>query len=786
MELTVKPLREENVGNGLAALDIAAMSRMDLLSGEFVEVTSEETTILPRVWPGYPEDEGRGIVRLDADLRDSLSVRVGDVVSVSGTDPVPAEALLVGVEEPFASLTSFQHSLVEDLQDCVLVGGCTVSTTYDGAPDRSAIPVAVAASRPEGVVRVTSETDVEVRAYAHAGEDGGADEQGDATNEGESAADGTPAEDDGGTAGGEREARSDGGETTVQSPQESSAVRRQHPETTYADVGGLDEALSRVRELVELPFQRPDLFDDLGVDPPSGLLLHGPPGTGKTLLARAVANEVDASFVSLAAPEVMSRYYGESEEYLREVFEEAQSNAPAVVFIDEVDAITPERSEAAGDVERRVVAQLLTLMDGLDQTDRVVVVGATNRPDAIDPALRRGGRFDREVEVGIPDRDGRREVLNVHTRDVPLGDGVDLDAIAARTHGFVGADLAGVVQEAAMQALQRANAERRNGAVRSAPPVTSADFEGALADADPAALRDMRVEVPEVEWADVGGLDGAKRTLREAVEWPLQHPNVLERAGLSGGTGVLLYGPPGTGKTMLGRAVATESECNLLSIQGPELLSKWVGESESRVSDVFQRARDNAPAIVLFDEIDAIAGARDESTGSDVGERVVGQLLAELDGVGDMEDVFVVATTNRPDAIDGALLRPGRLDRQVHVPVPDATARSEIFRVQTEDVPLARDVDLGALAARTDGYVGADVEAVCREASALATRSYLEDVDADDPRDVEALVVTRSDFESATDTVDPSVTEDVRERYERYADRHGEQSQESGSPTGFH
>ena len=784
MELTVKPLREENVGNGLAALDIAAMSRMDLLSGEFVEVTSEETTILPRVWPGYPEDEERGIVRLDADLRDRLSVRVGDVVSVSGTDPVPAEALLVGVEEPFASLTSFQHSLAADLQDCVLVGGCTVSTTYEGAPDRSAIPVAVAASRPEGVVRVTAETDVEVRAYAHAGEDGGADGQGDAADGDESATDGTPTDDDG-AADGQREARSDGGETTVQSPQEASTVRTQHPETTYADVGGLDDALGRVRELVELPFQRPDLFDDLGVDPPAGLLLHGPPGTGKTLLARAVANEVDASFVSLAAPEVMSRYYGESEEYLREVFEEAQSNAPAVVFIDEVDAITPERSEAAGDVERRVVAQLLTLMDGLDQTDRVVVVGATNRPDAIDPALRRGGRFDREVEVGIPDRDGRREVLDVHTRDVPLGDGVDLDAIAARTHGFVGADLAGVVQEAAMQALQRANAHHRNGPVGSAPPVTSDDFEAAVADADPAALRDMRVEVPEVEWADVGGLDGAKRTLREAVEWPLQHPNVLERAGLSGGTGVLLYGPPGTGKTMLARAVATESECNLLSIQGPELLSKWVGESESRVSDVFQRARDNAPAIVLFDEIDAIAGERGDATGSDVGERVVGQLLAELDGVGDMEDVFVVATTNRPERIDGALLRPGRLDRQVHVPVPDGAARSEIFRVQTEDVPLARDVDLDALAARTDGYVGADIEAVCRAASAQATRSFLEDGAGDDPRGVEALVVTRADFEAAADAVDPSVTEDARERYERYADRHGEQSPESDSPTGF-
>jgi transitional endoplasmic reticulum ATPase len=775
MELTVKPLREENVGNGLAALDIAAMSRLDLLSGEFIEVTSEETTTLPRVWPGYPEDEDRGIVRLDADLRDRLSVQVGDVVSVSGTDPVAAEAVLVGVEEPFASLTSFQHALDEDLEGCVLVAGCTVSTTYEGAQDRSAIPVAVAASRPEGVFRVTPETDIEVRAYAHAGED--------AYPKREDASDTTPAEDDDRTPEEKREARSDGGETQAQSPQ--STVSTRQPETTYADVGGLDDALSRVRELVELPFQRPDLFDDMGVDPPTGLLLHGPPGTGKTLLARAVANEVDASFVSLAAPEVMSRYYGESEAYLREVFEEAQANAPAVVFVDEIDAITPERSEAAGDVERRVVAQLLTLMDGLDQTDHVVVVGATNRPDAIDPALRRGGRFDREVEVGIPDRGGRRAVLGVHTRDVPVEDDVDLDAIADRTHGFVGADLAGVVQEAAMQALQRASREQRAGAVRSAQPVKSADFESALADADPSALRDMRVEVPEVAWAAVGGLASAKRTLREAVEWPLQHPDVLERAGLTGGNGVLLYGPPGTGKTMLARAVATESECNLLSIKGPELLSKWVGESESRVSEVFNRARANAPAIVLFDEIDAIAGERGESAGSDVPERVVGQLLAELDGIGEPADVFVVATTNRPERIDRALLRPGRLDRQVHVPVPDAAARKEIFRVQSTDVPLAHDVNLDALAARTEGYVGADVEAVCRKASAHATRSYLEGVDDDGPRDPDELVVTPTDFEAAIEAVDPSVTEGVRERYERYANRDGKQSLDSTSATGF-
>ncbi|NHN43136.1 AAA family ATPase [Halorubellus sp. JP-L1] len=796
MELTVKPLREENVGNGLAAVDIAAMSRMDLLSGEFVEVTSDEGTVLPRVWPGYPEDEGTAIVRLDADHRDELEVDVDDVVDVAAASPTPADAVLVGVEEPFASLSSFEHSLLADLEDCHLAAGTTIATTYEGAPERESIPVAVAATRPEGVVRVTNDTELEVRAYDHAGR-----------NEGPGARDDEPSGGDDGASGGDRAARSDGGETKVQSGGGGTDVQRTRPGTTYADVGGLDEAMQRVRELVELPFQRPDLFDDLGVDPPTGVLLHGPPGTGKTLLARAVANEVDAEFVSLPAAEVMSRYYGESEEYLREVFEEAEENAPAVVFIDEVDAITPERSEAAGDVERRVVAQLLTLMDGLDQTAGVVVIAATNRPDAIDPALRRGGRFDREVEVSIPDRDEREEVLAIHARDVPLADDVDLESIADSTHGFVGSDLASVVQEAAMAALQRSHdGDLTETSPRTAPEVTAADFRTALEDADPSALRDMQVEVPTVTWEDVGGLGSVKRTLREAVEWPLKYPTVLDQAGLDTTSGVLLYGPPGAGKTMLARAVATESECNLLSIQGPELLSKWVGESESRVRDVFERARKNAPAIVLFDEIDAVAAERGRTSGSGVGERVVGQLLTELDGLGEAEDVLVVATTNRPSLIDDALLRPGRIERQCHVPVPDERARREIFDVQTADVPLAAGVDLGALAARTDGYVGADIEAICRTASARATRSFLESHESPasttaDPTAgaeatagaegtagadaVDGLTVDRGDFEAALDEVDPSVTDRTRERYADYRSRQRQQRVDANTGAGF-
>lgn len=795
MELTVYPLREENVGSGLAAVDLAAMSHLDLLSGEFVRVASSDETVLPRVWPGYPDDEGEGLIRLDDAHRETLSVDVGDTVDVSPTTVRDAEALLAGVEEPFASLTSFEHALHADLEGTVLASGTTVTTTYDGAPERDGIPVGIAATRPEGVVRITEDTNLEVRAYEHAGSNGRTAESGETASsdsatghDDQSGGENARGQDDGASAAGEDAAR---GSASSESENDAVAVEETATSTTYGDVGGLDAALERVRELVELPFERPELFDGLGIDPPAGVLLHGPPGTGKTLLARAVANEVDASFVSLPAPEVMSRYYGESEEYLRDVFEDAEEQSPAVVFIDEVDAITPERSDAAGDVERRVVAQLLTLMDGLDETSDVVVIGATNRPDAIDPALRRAGRFDREIEVSVPDRSGRVEILSVHARGVPLADDVDLEAVADRTQGFVGADLESVVQEAAMNALDRArDATRANDDIGSPPSVRRSDFDAALDDADPSALRDMRVEMPSVTWDDVGGLDGVKRLLREAVEWPLKYPNVLDHAGLDPTNGVLLYGPPGTGKTLLGKAVATESECNLLSIQGPELLSKWVGESESRVRDVFERARENAPAIVLFDEIDAIAGERGGTSGSGVEERVVGQLLTELDGVQSTEDVLVVATTNRPELIDDALLRAGRLERQCHVPVPEERARREIFAVQTEDLPLGPRVELEHLATEASGYVGADIEAVCRTASSRATRRYLEahaerPDSADPTTDIDALVVTRGDFDAAFDAVDPSVTPATEERYEAYEERRQQESLEASSGPGF-
>jgi transitional endoplasmic reticulum ATPase len=520
--------------------------------------------------------------------------------------------------------------------------------------------------------------------------------------------------------------------------------------------------------------RHPELFQQLGIEPPKGVLLHGPPGTGKTLMARAVANEIDAYFTDISGPEIMSKYYGESEEQLREVFEEAEENAPAVVFIDELDSIAPERGETSGDVERRVVAQLLSLMDGLEERGEVIVIGATNRVDALDPALRRGGRFDREIEVGVPDKDGRKEILQVHTRGMPLHEEIDLDRYAENTHGFVGADLEQLSKEAAMNALRRIRPEldleedEIDAETLERLEVVEDDFKQALKGIEPSALREVFVEVPDVTWDRVGGLDETKERLREAIQWPLEYPEVFEQMDMQAAKGVLMYGPPGTGKTLLAKAIANEAQSNFISIKGPELLNKYVGESEKGVREVFEKARSNAPTVVFFDEIDSIAGERGRNSGdSGVGERVVSQLLTELDGLEELEDVVVIATTNRPDLIDSALLRPGRLDRHVHVPVPDEDARRAIFAVHTRDKPLAEDVDLDSLASRTDGYVGADIEAVCREASMAATREFIHSVNPEEvDTSVDNVHVTAGHFEHALDEVTASVTAETKERYE--------------------
>ncbi|MBQ1781999.1 MAG: CDC48 family AAA ATPase, partial [Methanobrevibacter sp.] len=503
-------------------------------------------------------------------------------------------------------------------------------------------------------------------------------------------------------------------------------------DVSYEDIGGLKDEVKKVREMIEIPLKRPELFEKLGIAPPKGVLMHGPPGTGKTLLAKAVASESDAHFILINGPEIMSKYVGGSEENLREYFEEAEENSPSIIFIDELDAIAPKREETNGEVERRTVAQLLTLMDGLKSRGQVVVIGATNRPDSLDPALRRPGRFDREIEIGVPDAEERKEVLEIHTRNMPLADDVDLEKIANTTHGFVGADLESLCKEAAMRVVRRILPEIQNDEeipkeVIEKIVVTENDFKNAQKEIQPSALREVLVQIPDIKWDDVGGLEDVKQELKEAVEWPLKHPETFQRLGIRPPKGTLLYGIPGTGKTLLAKAVASESEANFISVKGPELLSKWVGESEKGVREVFRKAKQASPTVIFFDEIDAIASARSGSDAdSGVTKRVVNQLLTEMDGLEELEDVAIIAATNRPDILDAGLMRPGRFDRHIEVGAPDEEARVSIFKVHTKDMPLADDVNLKKLAKNTDGYVGADIEAVCREAAMLALRDNLE------------------------------------------------------------
>ncbi|MGZ4856846.1 MAG: CDC48 family AAA ATPase, partial [Methanobacteriaceae archaeon] len=527
-------------------------------------------------------------------------------------------------------------------------------------------------------------------------------------------------------------------------------------DVTYEDIGGLKEEVKKVREMIEIPLKRPELFERLGISPPKGVLMHGPPGTGKTLLAKAVANETEAHFIAIQGPEIMSKYVGGSEERLREFFEEAEENAPSIIFIDELDAIAPKREEVSGEVERRIVAQLLTLMDGLKTRGQVVVIGATNRPDSLDGALRRPGRFDREIEIGVPDKDGRREVLQIHTRGMPLDDNVDLEEMAEITHGFVGADLESLCKESAMRVLRRVLPEIK--AEEDIPPETlkkmivkKNDFKEALKEIQPSALREVLVQVPDIKWEDIGGLENAKQELKEAVEWPLKYPDSFEKFGVRPPKGVLIYGPPGTGKTLLAKAVANESESNFIAVKGPELLSKWVGESEKGVREVFRKARQTAPTVVFFDEIDSIASTRGGgSTDSGVTQRVVNQLLTEIDGLEELQDVAVIAATNRVDIIDPALLRPGRFDRHIKVDDPNEKARLEIFKVHTKKMPLGDDVNLGYLSKNTDGFVGADIEAVCREAVMLTLRE-----------DLKAEEVTMKYFKKAMKKVKPEEKPDL-------------------------
>ena len=737
LRLTVRAAEKRDAGRGIARLPESARKRLALLSGDTVEVRGEHTAVA-KVWPGGP-DAADGSVLIDADTRANAGVKVGDTVTIAPVDVADADRVTIAapgrLAEVDVSREVVERALSRELRDRPVTEGEAVHVERLGG-----LRFVVARTAPAGTVRITASTDVSVE---YEGDSGSGSDGVDARTG--TGGDRPDAPTDSRSAPPGSDARPEGGDA---SPAEHTAG------ATYEDIGGLDEELELVRETIELPLSEPEVFTRLGIDPPKGVLLHGPPGTGKTLIARAVANEVDATFVTVDGPEIMSKYKGESEEKLREKFREARDASPAIVFFDEIDSIAGKRDDG-GDVENRVVGQLLSLMDGLDARGDVIVIGATNRVDTIDPALRRGGRFDREIEIGVPGESGRRQILDVHTRRMPLADDVDLDRIAGRTHGFVGADIEGLAQEAAMTALRRAR--ETDGRALNDVTVGKTDFEAAHANVEPSAMREYVAEQPTTEFADVGGLDDAKDELERAVTWPLSYGPLFDAAGADPPTGVLLYGPPGTGKTLLARAIAGESGVNFIQVAGPELLDRYVGESEKAVRALFDRARQAAPAIVFFDEIDAVATDRDAAggDGSGVSERVVSQLLTELDRASDNPNLVVLAATNRRDALDPALLRPGRLETHVEVPEPDREARRKILEVHTRGKPLTDEVDLERVADETEGYSGAEIASLSRAAAMRAIERVADEHGEAANDHADEVGITGEDFDAALESVRP-------------------------------
>ena len=714
-EITLKvaeAISQKDVGQGVARLDPNVMDDLGINERDLIEIVGERRTAAIAL-PSQT-DIGLGVIRIDGLVRKNSGATIGGEVTIKKTKATEAKKVVLA---PIENNIRVQGDVRGLFAGKVMVQGDIIGSQIraprprmgfnslfdelmDYTPAMKEIKFAVVSTNPKDIVIVGPNTEVQLHE--------------------------TPVD----------VSKIEGVGNLV--------------DVSYEDIGGLKEEVKKVREMIEIPLKRPELFEKLGIAPPKGVLMHGPPGTGKTLLAKAVASESDAHFIAINGPEIMSKYVGGSEENLREYFEEAEENSPSIIFIDELDAIAPKREETNGEVERRTVAQLLTLMDGLKSRGQVVVIGATNRPDSLDPALRRPGRFDREIEIGVPDSEERKEVLEIHTRNMPLAEDVDLDKIANTTHGFVGADLESLCKEAAMRVVRRILPEIQNDEeipkdVMEKIVVTGDDFKNAQKEIQPSALREVLVQIPDIKWDDVGGLEDVKQELKEAVEWPLKHPETFQRLGIRPPKGTLLYGIPGTGKTLLAKAVASESEANFISVKGPELLSKWVGESEKGVREVFRKAKQASPTVIFFDEIDAIASTRSgNDTDSGVTKRVVNQLLTEMDGLEELEDVAIIAATNRPDILDAGLMRPGRFDRHIEVGEPDEEARISIFEVHTKGMPLAKDVDLKKLAKNTEGYVGADIEAVCREAAMLALRD-----------DLEASEIPYKYFKEAIDKVKP-------------------------------
>ena len=708
LTLRVAKAIPSDVGHGRARVPFD--NELNLKPGDIVEIAGESSTAAI-VWRCRPEDANLGVIRIDGIIRKNAGVSLGDRVSITKVETQPCQRLVLspvmakqqkvrfgpGIEG-FARRGLNKRPVVAG--DRIFIPGMTLFA--------EALPFAIVSTNPKGIVQVLPDTEIVIKEEP-------IDEE------------------------------------------ESGQVQT----ISYEDIGGLGDQLQKVREMIELPLKHPILFRRLGIDPPRGVLLHGPPGTGKTLIAKAVASETNAHFTSINGPEIISKYYGESEKQLREIFDEAAANAPAIIFIDELDSIAPKREDVTGEVERRVVAQLLTLLDGMQGRDNVVVIGATNRRDAIDPALRRPGRFDRELEIGVPDKNGRAEIIGIHTRGMPISDDFEVDWLLDNSYGFVGADISALVRESAMKALRRylpeidLDEEQIPPEVLEKMEVRMSDFRQAIKEIEPSALREIYLEIPEVSWDQVGGLEEVKERLKESIEWPLTRPEMFEHFGINPPRGIVLFGAPGTGKTLIAKAIANEAKANFITIKGPELISKWVGESEKAVREVFKKAKQSSPSIVFLDEFESIASMRRSSdgSGSDVMNRVVNQLLSSMDGVEGMEGVIVVAATNRPEMIDPALLRSGRFERVLHIPPPDVASLKEILKIHTADMPLGR-FKLDDLAKNLQNYTGADIEAICREAALIAMRA-------------ERKTVSKKHFEEAIGRVRPTVTDEMMQYYGR-------------------
>ena len=692
---------QSHVGHGVAIVDPQIIEENNWQTGQILELFANKKSHV-KLWSGFPEDRDSGIIRIDGLTRYNIGASIGEKVTINAVKAIDAEQIVLSPTEKLHA-EGLHEYMISRYQDHIFTTGDTVIVSTQMG---SKIQLIVTSTKPSKPVIATENTIFKLGSI-------------------------------------------------------TKSIDASVPRFTYDDLGGLKNEILKIREMVELPMRHPELFEKIGIESPKGVLLYGPPGTGKTLLAKAVAGETNSHFTSLSGPEIMAKHYGESEEKLREIFTQAEENAPSIIFIDEIDSIAPKREEVSGELEKRIVSQLLTLMDGMKSRGKVVVIAATNRPDSIDPALRRPGRFDREIEIGIPDDEGRLEVLNIHTRGMPLDKNVKLEKVSKTTHGFVGADLEVLCKEAAMKSLRRIlpeinlEEEKVSKEVLQKIKITSKDFTDALKEVRPSALREVLVQIPNVRWDDVGGLDKLKDELREAIEWPLKHKEAFEYAHVKPPKGVLLYGPPGTGKTLIAKAVATTTESNFISIKGPELLSKWVGESEKGVREIFRKARMAAPCIIFFDEIDALVPKRGiGGSDSHVTENVVSQILTEIDGLEELNNVLIIGATNRLDIVDPALLRPGRFDRVIEVPNPDVVGIEMIFKIHTKDKPIADDVNLKTLAERAKGFSGAEIEEVCNHGALLGVKRFVENKE----KDVKSIKITQKDLEDSVNEIKKTKT----------------------------